>query len=67
MAPGDRIPTQPRVNRHPYRVRLMALAERIKSVQVRDITFLPRNTWIGAGNIGTEAVTLSSVFSIPKY
>jgi oxalate decarboxylase/phosphoglucose isomerase-like protein (cupin superfamily) len=36
-------------------------------VHAGDIIFVPRNTWIGAENVGPEHLTLASVYSAPGY
>jgi oxalate decarboxylase/phosphoglucose isomerase-like protein (cupin superfamily) len=36
-------------------------------VHAGDIVFVPRDTWIGAENVGPEHLTLASVYSSPGY
>src|SRR5450631_1226054 len=72
MAPGDRIPT----HRHPNADELILirtgnakviLGDRNLEVHAGDIIFVPRDTWIGAENVGPEHLTLASVYSSPGY
>jgi hypothetical protein len=45
----------------------MTLGNRVEEVHAGDMIFIPRDTWIGAENIGTEHINLTSVYSAPGY
>jgi len=72
MAPGDKIPT----HRHPHADELIfiqsgagrvKLGDQVQEVHAGGIVLIPRDTWVGMENIGTDRLKHSDIWSAPGF